>query len=595
MNYLSVCSGIEAASCAWHDLGFTPVAFSEIEPFPCAVLKHRYPNVPNLGDMTKFHEWPELKIDVLVGGCPCQAFSIAGLREGLADPRGNLTLTFLGVAQRYRPWFVVYENVPGILSDRTNAFGCLLAGLAELGYGVAYRLLDAQYFGVAQRRKRVFVVGCLGGWERAAEVLSIAEGLCWHPAPSREAGENIAPTITKSSLDGSGPCGGDGRDGFLTTEALPPRRIVLPIQEIGKRQSGTAMNGVGHGRDGDPMYTLQRGAVHGVAHTLKGEGADASEDGTGRGTPIIPVGVDTYNGRITGHTAATLGTQNGDGVSSGPSVMVSSKWPAEVAPTLNASFGDKQGLEDQHALGGGGCSFPEETSRCLTAKSQRNDAETETLIPMRQGGFFDERAQRFLCRNCSRKFGVDDYPRNPTCPDCHCMTVDDLLQSDAFPEGTPLAFAEPGSPNNPGPIAFSSKDHGADAGLLSPTLRAGNHTGSHANAGVPPAIAFQESPDGVREYREAGCLRSNGPGHDPVGVRIRDGMSVRRLTPIECERLQGFSDNWTNIPWRKQPTSPDGPRYKAIGNSMAVPCMRYIGQAMLRVRRTVKRYMEPET
>lgn len=325
------------------------------------------------------------------------------------------------------------------------------------------------------------------------------------------------------------------------------------------------------------MFTLQRGAVHGVAHTLKASGFDASEDGTGRGTPLVPV------------------------------------WPAQIAPTLNASFGDKQGLEDQHALGGGGCSFPPETSRCLTAKSQRNDAETETMIPMHQGGFFDDRNSRFLCRNCGRKFGIDDYPRNPTCPDCHCMTADDLLQGDSFPAGTPLAFAELGSPNYPEPIAFSCKDSGNDAGGISPTLRAmggkePNGGGQVAVAFHPTqdpisstdgsthamgcgssegattiAVAFQESQTGLREYPEAGCLRANGPGHDPVGTRIRSGMSVRRLTPTECERLQGFPDGYTDIPWRKKPTSPDGPRYKALGNSMAVPCMAWIGKRIAAV------------
>ena len=133
MRFLSVCSGIEAASVAWHSLGWTPVAFSEIEPFPSAVLAHHYPNVPNWRDMTKFKEWPSADVDVLVGGTPCQAFSVAGLRQGLADPRGNLTLTFLAIAERYRPQWVVWENVPGVLSDRTGAFGALLGGLAELG------------------------------------------------------------------------------------------------------------------------------------------------------------------------------------------------------------------------------------------------------------------------------------------------------------------------------------------------------------------------------------------------------------------------------------------------------------------------------
>ena len=202
MKYLSVCSGIEAASVAWHPLGFKPVAFSEIEKFPSAVLAHHYPNTPNLGDMTKCNDWKlNEPIDLLVGGTPCQAFSVAGLRKGLDDPRGNLTLTFLAMARKFRPRWIVWENVPGVLSDKTNAFGALLAGLAELGYGCAYRVLDAQFFGVAQRRRRVFVVGYLGDWQRAAAVLFEPESLRGDSAPSRKTREGIAgatrPSFTK--------------------------------------------------------------------------------------------------------------------------------------------------------------------------------------------------------------------------------------------------------------------------------------------------------------------------------------------------------------------------------------------------------------
>jgi len=172
LRYLSVCSGIEAATVAWHGLGWQPVAFSEIEPFPSAVLAHHYPTVSNLGDMTKFQEWPDADVDVLVGGPPCQSFSIAGLRKGLDDPRGSLMLTFGAIAKRYRPKWVVFENVPGLLSSNEGRdFGTFLGMLGELGYGFAYRILDARFFGVAQRRRRVFVVGFFGNWRRAAAVL----------------------------------------------------------------------------------------------------------------------------------------------------------------------------------------------------------------------------------------------------------------------------------------------------------------------------------------------------------------------------------------------------------------------------------------
>lgn len=159
MRYATVCSGIEAPSQAWHGLGWTPVFFSEIEKHPSRVLAHHYPRVPNYGDMTKFTEWPDHAIDLLAGGTPCQSFSVAGLRKGLADPRGNLTLTFLAILARYRPQFVVWENVPGILSDSTGALRSFLDGLEELGYIIDIDILDAQYFGLAQRRRRVFVCG----------------------------------------------------------------------------------------------------------------------------------------------------------------------------------------------------------------------------------------------------------------------------------------------------------------------------------------------------------------------------------------------------------------------------------------------------
>jgi DNA (cytosine-5)-methyltransferase 1 len=205
MRYLSVCAGIEAASVAWHDLGWTPVAFSEIEAFPSAVLAHHFPGVPNWGDMTKFKDWPDESIDVLVGGTPCQSFSVAGLRKGLADPRGNLMLTYLAIADRYRPEWLVWENVPGVLSSNGGRdFGAFLGGLGQLGYGFAYRVLDAQYFGVAQRRRRVFVVGNARDWRRAAAVLFESASLSGNPAPRRKTGEEIANSLVERPDRGGG-------------------------------------------------------------------------------------------------------------------------------------------------------------------------------------------------------------------------------------------------------------------------------------------------------------------------------------------------------------------------------------------------------
>jgi len=210
VKYLSVCSGVEAASVAWQPLGWGPVAFSEIEPFPAAVLAHHYTNVPNWGDMTAHKEWPDAKVDVLVGGTPCQSFSVAGLRQGMADPRGNLALCFLGVVERYCPEWVVWENVPGVLSSgQGRDFGSFVGALAKLGYGFAYRVLDAQYWGVAQRRRRVFVVANHRDWRRAAAVLFDEACLRGDSAPRREAGQEVAGTIGRgvrnsTELDNNG-------------------------------------------------------------------------------------------------------------------------------------------------------------------------------------------------------------------------------------------------------------------------------------------------------------------------------------------------------------------------------------------------------
>ena len=465
MTYLSVCSGIEACSVAWEPLGWEAAAFAEIEPFPSAVLAHHWPGVPNLGDLTQYHDWPtrlrELgrtdRPDLIVGGTPCQSFSVAGLRRGLADPRGNLTLVFLGLLARMRPRWVVWENVPGVLSDRTGAFGALLGGLGELGYGFAYRVLDAQYFGVAQRRRRVFVVGHLGDWRRAAAVLFEPAGLRGDPAPRRDAGERAATRLAAGTRGG----GGLGTDCELDGGLIP--EVANPLTARMHKGINTTMD------EGQTM----------IAHALRGECFDASEDGTGRGTPIVPV-----------HTTGAGFWQEG--------------------------FGTLRGREqDSH----------------------------ENLVAFR------------AC-------GQDGFTP-------HSHVAPPVCASDGGNAGMPC-------------VAFSCKDHGADASDLSPTLRSMGHDGSHANGGGQVAVAFnlrgrdggampEVDPDGLACQRAA----SGGSSRSYVAT-----SAVRRLTPTECERLQGFPDGHTRIAWRgKAPEDcPDGPRYKALGNSMAVPVMRWIGQ-----------------
>jgi site-specific DNA-cytosine methylase len=212
LRYLSVCSGIEAASMAWEPLGWQPAAFAEVEKFPSAVLAHHWPQVPNMGDMNNHEQWDLPAIDVLVGGTPCQSFSVAGLRKGLRDPRGGLMLTYLEIAASFRPRWVVWENVPGVLSSHGGRdFGAFLGALGALGYGWAYRVLDAQWFGVAQRRRRVFVIANLGDGAASAKVLFESESVRRNPAPSREAGERTA-AFTPSSI-------GSYRAGYGTLRA----------------------------------------------------------------------------------------------------------------------------------------------------------------------------------------------------------------------------------------------------------------------------------------------------------------------------------------------------------------------------------------
>jgi DNA (cytosine-5)-methyltransferase 1 len=403
MNGMTVCSGIGAPEVA---APFVDWQFqSEIEKFPSAVLAARFPHAKNLGDMTKFKDWPDAAIDILVGGTPCQSFSVAGLRKGMADPRGNLALTYLAIADRYRSQWLLWENVPGVLSSNGGRdFGSILGGMAELGYGTAYRVLDAQYVrvesharAVPQRRRRVFVVGYLGDWRRAAAVLFERESLSGNPAPRRKAGQGFARGIE------IGPAGGRFADVNPTLDA--------------------------RAKDG-PIRNQIAGAV----------------------------------------------------------------LCADVAPTLNAHFGEKQGLEDQHIRGGGvDCSLPP-TAMCLNAGAMgRQDAESETLIPTTGGGF-------------------------------------DVA-------GTMKAVANSGGWSN-------SVDHAA-AGYMVPVCD---------------------------------TLTSNGDAHS--GSRDEKGLhaspqAVRRLTPTECERLQGFPDGHTAITFRGKPAA-DGPRYKALGNSMAVNCMNWI-------------------
>jgi DNA (cytosine-5)-methyltransferase 1 len=317
MDFGSVCSGIEAASVAWHGLGWRAAWLSEIEAFPSALLAHRYPDVPNLGDMTKIARavlTGEVKAPgVLVGGTPCQAFSVAGLREGLSDARGQLTMSYVRLLDAIdyvrgrageRPAVAVWENVPGVLSSKDNAFGCFLGALAgedvELQppgkkwanagcvFGpsrtVAWRVLDAQYFGVAQRRRRVFVVASARKDFNPADVLFEFDGVRRDSAPSREAGEETAGTLASCTGAGGFPGTDEACSGYLQAFGGGNTRGSIDV--------GTCLTTKSQRLDFD-TETFAVCVTGDITHTLKAEGFDASEDGTGRGQPIVAA--DTYS------------------------------------------------------------------------------------------------------------------------------------------------------------------------------------------------------------------------------------------------------------------------------------------------------------
>lgn len=205
MRYLSLCSGIEAASVAWEPLGWEAVGFCEIEAFPSAVLAHRFPSVPNYGDMTQLEGRNLGTVDIVVGGTPCQGFSIAGKRGGLADERSGLAMHFVRMVSDIRPRWFLWENVPGVLSTHGGRdFGTFVRALAGCGYHLAWRVLDAQFFGVPQRRRRIFVVGHSGDWRYPASVLFEPESLRGHPAP----GGKAETAVASGAEGGAGECRG---------------------------------------------------------------------------------------------------------------------------------------------------------------------------------------------------------------------------------------------------------------------------------------------------------------------------------------------------------------------------------------------------
>ena len=493
MRFGSVCSGIEAASVAWHPLGWKAAWLSEIEPFPSAVLAHHYPDVPNLGDMTALPERilsGEVEApDVFCGGTPCQAFSVAGLRNSLDDARGNLSLTFVGIANAIDhvrsvrsddPAIIFWENVPGVLSTKDNAFGCFLGALAGeddpvtcpdgkwptagvvVGQkrAVAWRVLDAQYFGVAQRRRRVFVVASARDDFDPAAVLFEFNGVRRDTAPSREAGKTIAPCVT------NGPPFSRTNNERVEAEGM----VVQPITQFGE-----------------------------TAGTLTAR-YDSS--------PCADRGMNVLAQPISIHPHCI-----GRKPESGPQ---GKEYLLDGSAYCMDSRGQPQAVAQPIAF--------QQTADCLTAaygtKWNGNASATNGSLFAAQPIPFDT-TQITSPANYSKPQAGD--PCHPLAAGAHAPAV-------AQPIGAVCGGSDPITTD--GEVMFPL------------TTRHGDQT----------SVAFSN-------------------------------MAVRRLTPIECERLQGFPDGYTNIPWRKKDESPDGPRYKALGNSWAVPVVAWIGK---RINEAVK-------
>ena len=615
MRFGSVCSGIEAASVAFTPLGWEAAWLAEIEPFPAAVLAHHYPEVPNLGDMTTI---PRRLLageidapDMLCGGTPCQAFSIAGLRESLSDERGNLTLKFVEIADaidhvRARrgepPAIVLWENVPGVLSTRDNAFGCFLAGLAgedeplqppggkwaNAGcvYGparaVAWRTLDAQYFGLAQRRRRVFVVASARDGFDPATVLFEWDGVRRDSAPSRGSRE-VAPTIPSRSSAG----GGLGTDFDCDGGVIQSFAI-----QAGALRTNPASGPDGVGVQADHAYTLEaRAEVQAVAVSLRGrEGGATAElgdevqnclrasSGGGDKAHVLAPAVDTlYNKGI-----ATLKEGN---------ASTQETYPGTLLRTLRQEVG-----EEAFAKWGLG----------ILDSLQQAEVLRQALhgLSIRPASF-----SRSWVVCCALGFPVYGYAwllqslREAGCDRCTSQGWEPSEQlagelgaylSELSRPGAQAArfvrdlwFASEGVGLLQQAL-LAVQEVGRPAGRQGQSVLRGSEGRGSEESEVVPSAGMQCEVSRERLLHEACTAGEARDSRKGTTEQERSGkgwvgetpFAVRRLTVEECEFLQGFPRGYTQIPWRKKPAvdCPDGLRYKALGNSWAVPCVRWIGR-----------------
>ena len=599
MIFGSVCSGIEAASVAFSPLGWRAAWLSEIEPFPSAVLANHYPEVPNLGDMTRL---PAAVLtgeadapDVLCGGTPCQAFSVAGMREGLNDPRGQLTIKFVELADAIdhvrtragKPECItIWENVPGVLSDRGNAFGCFLGALAgedcelqppggkwkDAGcvYGpkrtIAWRVLDAQYFGLAQRRRRVFVVASARNDFDPCAVLFESDSLRRDTAPSREA-RQVSPTIPARSTAGGGLGTDFDLDGGVI-QAFGGNNQSGPIDVATTRNACASASGR---MDFETETFLVQ-----PTHTLRGEGFDASEDGAGRGTPLVPTfysimpmnsGRD-YKAREVEVAQPLMAGGPVGGNQGGDVILQPVAFPANLSGTQYAST---ENLSP--ALGA-----VNPTAVAFSCKDHGADASNDIAPTMRAMGHAGSHpnAGGQLAVAIQDVRGTDKAQNGRGWNDDGTAYTLDTHAT----QGVAICgafFAGQGA--KAGSIAYSTD--------VAPTLKAsdsGTNRTPSVHINTHPAVAFTTEQTPKFSDDCALTLTKQSPTGGGQIQSVMSAMQVRRLTPVECERLMGFPDGYTAIPWRNKPASecPDGPRYKALGNSWAVPVAAWIARRIHR-------------
>lgn len=520
MRYLSLFSGIEAASVAWEGLGWEPVAFCEIDPFPSAVLAHRFPEVPNLGDITKV-DWSEFngkrKPDLIVGGSPCQSFSVAGCREGLAGESG-LMFEYIRAVRELRPRCFLWENVPGALSsEQGEAFRQLLSEMDEIGYGMAWRVLDAQFFGVAQRRERVFLVGCLGDPRRAAEVLFEPDGLRWDTPSSRDKRKELAEAAGR----GVAGCGGFG---YKTSQGA---------------------GSIGYGEEISPTLLARRNDA--AALTPKTLQVRCGNEGGGKGALVQD------------DMSATLSTTQ-----------------TQTLFDPYGIVGNVIGKKPENGGNGGGFCGPEDAFYTLTTIDRHGVAYREEPICLG-----DDNAHASCDEGMSGSASIVCASNGQDVVNAMCAADAKGVGNQIVADGKVVVMRE------------LYEDHPRDGRVaepveVAPTVAQHYGTGGGNTPIVREGATFMQSVGGEVRYTNgdgtaAGALCAGARGIKNQNI-VHSGYTVRRLTPRECERLQGFPDDWTLIPYRGKEADqcPDGPRYKALGNSMAVPVMRWIGERIER-------------